>query len=149
VQEEVGCRGSGTVAWHVDPDLAIIVDTGIARDTPGISGEPVEKLGEGVSILTMDGSMIPNTRFKNFVTDTADKLKIKYHLTTMRAGGTDGSRIHLSRTGVPSLVVGAPVRYIHGHNAILCRKDYDASIKLVVELVKKLDAKTIKSFTRN
>jgi len=149
VQEEVGCRGAGTVAWQVDPDLAIVVDTGIARDTPGIHGDPVEKLGEGVSILMLDGSMIPNTRFKNYVTDVADKLKLKYHLTTMRMGGTDGSRIHMSRTGVPSIVIGAPVRYIHGHNAILCRKDYDASIKLITELVKKLDAKTIKSFTQN
>ncbi len=149
VQEEVGLRGAGTAAWQIDPDLAIIVDTGIARDTPGISGEPVEKLGEGVSILTLDGSMIPNTRFKNWVLDTADKLKIKYHLTTMRMGGTDGGRIHMARTGVPAIVIGAPVRYIHGHNAIICRKDYDTSIKLITELVKKLDAKTVKSFTQN
>jgi putative aminopeptidase FrvX len=41
------------------------------------------------------------------------------------------------------------VRYIHGHNAIMYRGDYDASVKLVAELVKKLDAKTVKSFTQS
>jgi putative aminopeptidase FrvX len=148
VQEEVGCRGAGTAAWHIDPDLAIILDTGIARDTPGFSGEPKEKLGSGPSILVYDGGMIPNVKLRHFVQATADKLKVKYHLTSMRGGTTDGSRIHMSRVGVPCVVIGPAVRYIHGHNAIMSRSDYEASVKLVVELVKRLDAKTVKSFTQ-
>lgn len=148
VQEEVGCRGAGTAAWEIDPDLAIIVDTGIARDTPGIKGEPTEKLGSGTSILAYDGGMIPNAKLLKFVTSTADKLKVKYHLTTIQRGTTDGSRIHVSRSGVPTIVIGVAVRYIHGHNAILCRGDYNASVKLIVELLKRLDKKIVKSFTQ-
>jgi putative aminopeptidase FrvX len=67
----------------------------------------------------------------------------------MERGGTDGSRIHVSRMGVPSIVVGPPVRYIHSHNGILNRADYDNTVKLIVEVIKKLDIKTIRSFTED
>ncbi len=149
VQEEVGCRGAGTAAWMINPDVCIVMDTGIARDTPGIAGEPAEKCGSGAEILVFDGGMIPNVKLRQFVVDTAEKAKIKYHYSSMARGTTDGSRIHMSRVGVPTIVVGAPVRYIHGHNGIINRGDYDASVKLVTELVKKLDAKTVKSFTQS
>jgi putative aminopeptidase FrvX len=149
VQEEVGCRGAGTAAWMVNPDVCIVMDTGIAKDTPGIAGEAVEKCGSGAEILVFDGGMIPNVKFRQFVADVADKAKIKYHYSSMARGTTDGSRIQMSRIGVPTVVIGVAVRYIHGHNAIINRGDYDASIKLVTELVKKLDAKTVKSFTQS
>lgn len=149
VQEEVGCRGAGTVGWLVDPDVCFAVDTGIAKDTPGIKDAAGEELGNGVAILVLDGRMIPNRRLRQFVTDTADKLKIKYHLTSMDRGSTDGSQIHIQRIGVPTIVVGIPVRYIHSHNSVMYRGDYDASVKLITELVKKLDKKTVASFTQS
>jgi endoglucanase len=36
-----------------------------------------------------------------------------------------------------------PTRHIHSHNAIICRDDYDQALKLVAELVKRLDAKAV------
>ena len=51
-----------------------------------------------------DGGMIPNVKLRQFVVDTADKLKIKYHFSSMARGTTDGSRIHMSRAGVPTIV---------------------------------------------
>ncbi|MBK7091940.1 MAG: M42 family metallopeptidase [bacterium] len=147
VQEEVGCRGAGTSAWMIDPDLAIVLDTGIARDTPGFSGDANEKVGSGPSILVFDGGIIPNVKLRHFVQATADKLKIKYHLSSMRAA-PPMALASTCRVGVPSIVIGPAVRYIHGHNAIMARSDYEASVKLVVELMKKLDEKTVKSFTQ-
>lgn len=147
VQEEVGLRGATTAVHVVDPDVALVVDTGIAQDMPG-NGEKSERLGAGPAILVYDGSMIPNTRLRELVMDTARKAKIPFHLTSMERGGTDAGRIHVSRAGVPSVVVGPPVRYIHSHNAILYRRDYDQTIKLLVELVKRLDRKTVGSLTK-
>lgn len=149
VQEEVGLRGAGTAAWAIDPDICIVLDTGIARDIPSTPGEFPERCGNGPSILVFDAGMIPNNKLRHFVVDTAEKLKIKYHLSTMSRGATDGGRVHMSRLGVPSICIGPPVRYVHAHNAVMNRQDYDASVKLVVELVKKLDSKTVKSFTQN
>lgn len=147
VQEEVGCRGAITLAHMCEPDVAIVCDTGIAQDTPPNGFEKDERLGNGASILVFDATMIPNLKLRDFVIKTAESKKIPYHLTSMERGGTDGGKIHISRMGVPSIVIGPPVRYIHSHNGILNRFDYDNTVKLIVEVIKKLDKKTVRSFT--
>jgi endoglucanase len=48
---------------------------------------------------------------------------------------------------VPTVVIGVPTRHIHSHNSILSRADYDQALKLVVALVKKLDAETVEGLT--
>ena len=149
VQEEVGLRGAQTTAHISDPDVAIIVDTGIGQDIPPDGFKKVEKMGAGPAILIFDAGMIPNLKLRDLVIATAEAKKIPYHLTYMERGATDGGRVHLSRSGVPSIVIGPPVRYIHSHNSILCRADYDNTVKLVCEVIKKLDAKTVASLTKD
>ena len=143
VQEEVGLRGATTMAYQAKPDVAIIVDTGIGQDIPPDGFKKKEKLGSGPGILVYDGSMIPNLKLRDLAIKTAESNKIPFHLAYVERGGTDGGRVHLSRTGVPSIVIGPAVRYIHSHNSIMNRADYDNTIKLVSELVKVLDKKTV------
>lgn len=143
VQEEVGLRGAQTVANTVAPDVAIITDVGIAQDIPPAGFSKAEKLGGGPAILIYDATMIPNIKLRDLAIDTCKKKKIPYHLTYTERGGTDGGRVHISAGGVPSVVIGVPVRYIHSHNSIMARKDYDNAVKLVCELVKRLDKKTV------
>ena len=57
---------------------------------------------------------------------------------------TDGGAIHLHQTGVPTLYLGVPCRYIHSHSGIIQTDDYDSTLKLLLELIKRLDAKTVK-----
>jgi len=147
VQEEVGLRGAQTIAHLGKPDVGIIVDTGIGQDVPPDGFKKTEKMGAGPVILIYDAGMIPNLKLRDLVMKTAEEKKIPYHISYMERGATDGGRIHMSRIGVPSIVIGPPVRYIHSHNSILCRDDYDNTIKLVFEVIKKLDRKTVKSLT--
>lgn len=147
VQEEVGLRGARTVAHVTDPDVAIILDVNIARDIPPDGAKRAEKLGGGPSILVYDGGMIPNQRLRQLVIKTAEEKKIPFHLTSMERGATDGGAIHLSRAGVPSVFIGLPTRYIHSHNGVIYRKDYDNVVKLVIALIKKLDKKIVNSLT--
>ncbi len=146
VQEEVGLRGANTVAHITNPDVAIVIDVGIALDIPGYKDRP-EKFGGGPSILIYEGGMLPNNKLRRLFMDTAKRLKIPYNLSYMERGSGDGSRIHLTREGVPSLYIGPPTRYIHSHNSLLFRKDYDNTLKLILEVVKKLDKKTVASLT--
>ena len=53
------------------------------------------------------------------------------------AFATDGAAIHLHKTGVPTVVIGVPVRHIHSHSGILRRDDYDAALKLLVAVLRK------------
>jgi endoglucanase len=143
--EEVGLRGATTSVAAVKPDVAIAVDVGIAHDTPGTMGEGDEKLGAGVGILVYDASLIPNRKLRDLAVETCEKEKIPYHLGTVERGGTDAGRFHIYNTGVPSLVIFIPTRYIHSHTTIMDRKDYDASVKLIAALAKRLDKKTVAS----
>ncbi|MCP4685692.1 MAG: M42 family metallopeptidase, partial [bacterium] len=147
VQEEVGLRGATTLANLAKPDVCIVCDTGIGQDIPPEGFKKQEKMGSGPAILIYDARMIPNLGLRDLVIKTAEKAKIPYHLTYMEGGATDGGQIHINRVGVPSIVIGPPVRYIHSHNSILHRSDYDNTVKLIIEVVKKLDARTVKSFT--
>ena len=77
-----------------------------------------------------------------------DYANISYdNLSSLERGATDGGFIHLHRAGVPTLFIGLPTRYIHSHNSIIYRKDYDNMIKLTIEVIKKLNRKTVDSLT--
>ncbi len=147
VQEEVGLRGAQTISYLADPDVCIVCDTGIGQDIPPDGFSKDEKLGSGPAILLYDAMLIPNSRLRDLVLRTAETQKIPFHLTYMERGATDGGRIHMSRIGVPTIVIGPAVRYIHSHNGIMNRTDYDSTVKLIVEVVKQLSAGTVKSLT--
>ncbi|MBT9135401.1 MAG: putative aminopeptidase YsdC [Firmicutes bacterium] len=139
VQEEVGLRGATTSSFVVNPDIGIALEVGIAGDTPGAE-KMSEKLGKGPAILLYDASMVPHVKLRNFVIDVAKEVGIPLQFDVMPGGGTDAGRMHITGRGVPSLVIAVPTRYIHSHYGIIHRDDYEQAVKLVVELVKRLDA---------
>ena len=143
VQEEVGIRGAVTSGHAVSPDVCFAIDVNVAQDLPGSPEEGPEKLGAGVAICVYDATLIPNTKLRDLVAAIADRKKIPYHFSAIPFGGTDGGRIHLNESGVPTLVIGIPTRYIHSAAGIVYRKDFDSAVKLLVEVTRALDAKTV------
>lgn len=148
VQEEVGLRGARTSAHMIKPDIGFGVDVGIAGDTPGITEkEALAKMGEGPQIIMYDASMVSHKGLRDFVTDTADEAGIPYQFDYVAGGGTDSGAIHLTANGVPALSITIATRYIHTHAAILHRDDFDNAVKLIVEVIKKLDKDTVAKIT--
>jgi len=149
VMEEVGLRGARTSVEAVDPDVAIILESGIAGDVPGIKPEEsAVKLGKGPNLLVFDAQMIPNVKLRDLVIETARELEVPLQLSAVEGGATDGAAIHLHKTGVPAVVLGVPARHIHSHTSIIHRDDYDRTLKLLVAVVRKLDAATVAGLTR-
>ncbi|WP_226036469.1 M42 family metallopeptidase [Aquibacillus saliphilus] len=150
VQEEVGLRGAKTSTNKVEPDIGFGVDVGIAGDTPGISDKDADsKIGEGPQIILYDASMISHKGLRDFVLDTADEKKIPYQYASMAGGGTDSGSIHLTANGVPALSITIATRYIHTHAAILHQDDFENAVKLIVEVIKGLDANKVNEITFN
>ncbi|MFC2036719.1 M42 family metallopeptidase [Chloroflexota bacterium] len=148
VQEEVGTRGAKTSAFAINPDVGIVLEVDIAGDVPGIKPEEsAVKMGGGPSLLVYDARMIPNLKLRDLVIATAEDLEIPLQFSAMPGGATDGAQIHLHNEGVPTVVIGVPTRHIHSHSAILCRDDYDQALKLIVELVQRLDVETVAGLT--
>jgi len=149
VQEEVGIRGAKTSASVIDPDVAIILESDIAGDVPGIEPEQSDvKLGQGPTLLVYDARMIPNLTLRDLVADTAADLEIPLQLSAMEGGATDGGAIHLHHTGVPTVVLGVAARHIHSHGSIIHRDDYDNALKLLTSLVARLDQETVAGLIR-
>ncbi len=55
--------------------------------------------------------------------------------------------IHIHKTGVPTVVLSVASRHIHSDSSIIHRSDYDNAVELLVALLKRPDAATVKSFT--
>lgn len=144
VQEEVGLRGARTAATQIQPDIGFAVDVGIAGDTPGISSkEATGKMGDGPQLVLYDASMVSHKGLRDFIVEVAEEHNIPYQFETIPGGGTDAGSIHLSGTGVPSLAVCIPTRYIHSHAGILHRDDFENTVKLLVEVIKRLDREKV------
>jgi endoglucanase len=140
VQEEVGLRGATTMTNRIEPDIGFAIDTSIAGDTPGIDPDSVSsKLGKGPVVLLYDATMVPHTGLRNLVFDVAEAENIPLQFDKMPGGGTDGGRIHIFGAGVPSLVVGVPVRYIHTHASIMHFDDFVQAVDLLVAVINRLD----------
>ena len=149
VQEEVGLRGARTAAQTIQPDVALSLDVGIAGDTPEV--EPYEaeaRLGKGPALLIYDGSLIPNQPLRKLALEVARSEGIPVQQDMVRGGGTDAGAIHLTGSGVPSLVIGVPTRYIHSAAAVFSLSDYRGAIRLVAALVQRLDGETVASLVR-
>lgn len=146
-QEEVGLRGATTAGYKVDPDVCIALDVDLAGDVPGIAKhEAPSRLGGGVSIITYDRSLIPNQALKELVIATAEAERIPFTLSAV-AGGEDAGAVHKTREGCPSLCLGIPTRHIHSHVGLLDLADVDHCVNLLIAVIKRLDAKTVASFT--
>lgn len=149
VQEELGLRGARTAAHVAQPDVVIVLEGPPADDTPGLpQAECQGRLGGGVQIRVMDPSAVMNRRLVDYTLDVAEACRIPHQVTVRRSGGTDAGAFHLAGPGAPCVVLGVPARYIHTHHAIADINDYLAALRLVRELVPRLDYETVKGFTK-
>src|SRR5699024_3198513 len=97
------------------------------------------KLGEGPQLVLYDASMISHNGVRDFVVDTATSNDMPYQYATFAGGGTDSGSIHLTSNGATSMSITVATRYIHGHPAILHCDDFENAVKLIVEVIKKLN----------
>lgn len=144
VQEEKGMTGAGTVAAVVQPDLCLVIEGAPADDLPDAGGIVQGKLGGGPQIRYYDPTLIANRALVNLVKSRAEQLGIQYQLAVREGGGTDGKEIQGSGKGVPTVVIGIPVRYAHSHQCIMSLKDLEATVKLVKGLIDVLDEDKVK-----
>jgi endoglucanase len=143
-QEEIGFHGGGarTSAFHVDPQVALVVDVTFAADAPQIEkkqtgdhklrGGPVLGRGAAVHPLVFER-----------LAETAAAAKIPFTLqANARSTSTDADAIYLSRSGVATGIISVPNRYMHSPNEIVSLADLDSTIRLMVEFICGLNAST-------
>lgn len=132
VQEEVGLRGAQTITQKIKPDYAIILDCSPANDATDSTA--LGKLGDGVLIRMMDGSMIASKPLIYELVDACVKHDIK-HQYYYSPGGTDAGIVHKSNDGVQTVTCCVVARNIHTSSSILDSNDYLAAKEAIIALL--------------
>ncbi len=141
-QEEVGGRGAEVATRMTEPDLAIVFEGTPADDTFGSPDSQQTLLGKGPMLRHMDVSMITHPGFQRFALDLAEKEGIPVQEAVRSGGGTNGGIIHKMGGGIPTIVLGVPVRYIHTSYGIAKLYDLEKTADLAVALLKAINDDT-------
>lgn len=145
-QEEVGTRGAVVTARRVKPDIAIVFEGTPADDSFKTDDVAQSVVGKGPQIRHFDRCMITNPRFVRFARLIAEEMDLPFQDAIRVGGGTNGGPIHISNEGVPTIVIGVPVRYVHTHHSITKLDDFNQTVKWAVEIVRRLSKEILNEF---
>jgi endoglucanase len=137
--EEVGLRGAQVAAYRVMPDAALALEGTICDDGPREEDtSPTTAVGKGPAISPMDRSVIADRRLVRLLVETAEAEGIPYQFKQPGMGGTDAGAIHLAKTGVPSVPVSVPSRYIHSPVCMLSKDDLNNTVRLMTATLQRM-----------
>lgn len=141
VQEEIGIRGANVASHNINPHFGFGLDTTIAYDLPGARPEEsVTKLGKGVGIKILDGSVVCDYRMVDYMKKTANQNDINWQAELLPKGGTDTAGIQrMSKTGAIVGAVSIPTRHIHQTIEMVHKDDVINGIKLLQKCLTNLD----------
>ncbi len=135
-QEEETLGGAATSAFDLHPDLAVAVDVTFAKG-PGASDWQTFPLGKGLTLGW--GANLHPFLYKKFK-ELADKLEIPVAMDiTPTHSGTDAYSIQVAREGIPTMLLGIPLRYMHTPVELIAIKDVQRVGRLLAEFISELE----------
>jgi endoglucanase len=144
VQEEVTMGGALTSAFQLRPSLAVVVDVTFAGG-PGSPGHKTFPLGKGPTLLW--GPNIHPLLFETFK-ELVERLEIPFAVeVTPRHSGTDAFAIQVAAEGIPNMVLGIPLRYMHTPVEMVAIKDINRAGRILAEFIAQLDLEFMDKLT--
>jgi endoglucanase len=139
VQEEVGLRGAIMGSYKIAPDIAIVIDV-CHGGTPDASRDETSKINNG-PVITMGPNIHP--KLVGLLQDTAKEYNFNFQVDIEPGNtGTDAWAIQVSRTGVPTVLISVPLRYMHTTVETVSIDDIKKSGKLMAFFIKRLEEET-------
>jgi len=144
VQEERGLGGARTAAYFTHPDWFIALDVALSVDNlDQASPSPQVKLGAGVVINLGDflesakrGYFI-NPGLKRLAIQLSKQKNISIQLQALYGNSyTDAAAVAQEFSGIPSISLGIPVRYVHTPSAVCHLQDMEACLDLAEALIR-------------
>ncbi len=136
VGEELGLRGARTAAYTVSPDYAIVLEATTASDIPQTPKEKnVCELEKGVAVSFMDRATLYDKNLVDLCLKKAKENDISVQLKRATTGGNNAGAIHLTKSGVPTLTLSLPCRYIHSPNSAASFKDFEGMTRLAHTMI--------------
>ncbi len=142
VQEEITFGGARTVAHALKPDVAIVVDVGHETDAPGVDPKEIGEHAFGSGPILERGSTLNPALFEA-LHDAAQHSGEPFTVAASAGRtGTDADAIHLSRAGIPTALVGLPLRYMHSAVEMVQLSDVQAAAKVIAAFCRTLEPGT-------
>lgn len=135
-QEEVGLKGAVTSAYGLAPDLGIAVDVEFAEQ-PGLPDDCTAALDKGPMLAV--GPNVHPLVF-SLLERVAREEGIPYQVRVVPGrSGTDAWAIQVAREGVPTGLVGIPLRYMHSSVEVVSLADIRRAGRLLARFVLALE----------
>jgi endoglucanase len=83
-----------------------------------------------------DAELIGNKTLNDCIMKIAKKKKIQIQKDVSEIGTTDATSIAITKGGVPSTVVGVPIRNLHTATAVADKEDIENTIIILEEFLK-------------
>uniref|UniRef100_A0A7C4XFC9 M42 family peptidase n=1 Tax=candidate division WOR-3 bacterium TaxID=2052148 RepID=A0A7C4XFC9_UNCW3 len=133
-QEEFTGLGAKIHSYRLPIDYAIVIDV-THGEHPELKEEECYQLNKGPVITR--GPTIPKKLFKMLV-ETAKESEIPYQIEPAPIRTyTDAEAIAFNKEGIPTCVLGIPLRYMHTPVEVVCLKDIELTARLIINFIKK------------
>ena len=146
-QEEVGLRGSTVLASNTKLDACIVLDVDYATDTPTPHENQMGPLhmGKGVGLHVKSDI---NAVLRRITLEVAETEHIDHQISLGRFiyGGTDATALQIQQSGVATLNLNIPCRYMHSPVEMCHKHDVESCIRLLIALVEQLGRSRQHSF---
>ncbi|OPX17443.1 hypothetical protein BXT86_06495 [candidate division WOR-3 bacterium 4484_100] len=134
-QEEFTSLGARVHSYRLPVDYGLVVDVTFG-EYPGLREGEFFALNKGPTIAR--GATIPEKLY-NLLIESAQELEIPYQVEPITGfTGTDADAIAFNREGIPTCIIGIPVRYMHSPVEVVALKDIERSARLITGFIKKL-----------
>jgi endoglucanase len=148
VQEEIGAKGAGVVAFDVRPNLTITLDNVPTKNPDQVSATEVD-LGGGPVIRIFDWhpatklGMFTHPKIKERLLEVARKEKIPHQKDVLTSTFLDSSTAHLTAGGIPGGSICFPRRYSHSPVEMSRLDDMENGVRLLVGFIQGLEENPI------
>lgn len=133
-QEEAGLGflGAASSAFRIRPDLAIVLDVAHA-DMPLAPEHKTFSLGKG-PVIAIGPNIHP--AISERLIQTSRRLEIPFQIEPLAGNsGTDAADIQVAGSGIPTGLVGVPVRYMHTPVETASLADIDRLSRLLASFI--------------
>lgn len=133
-QEEYVGLGARIHSYKLPIHYAVVVDVTFGEH-PDLEEHEYFPLNSGPVIGR--GATIPE-KLSELLVETAKEMEIPHQIEPLMYTRTDAEAIAFNREGIPTCLVGIPVRYMHTPVEVVSLKDIDRTKQLIIHFIKKL-----------
>jgi endoglucanase len=132
-REEVGHRAVSAAAFRIRPDAAIVIDVAFGFAPEGKKPDDADMKGGPTVTL----SALLDKNLTDFVIETAKKAEIPYQpIVDATETGTHADELVYAAGGIPTVLLGVPVWFMHTANEVVAIDGLKYTAKLLAAVIR-------------